>query len=281
MCARNRSDFGADTSTMPGHALLAMYPVTDGDVERMTADIAAHGQREPILVSDGTIIDGRLRLEACQQLQLSAGSKSSGPLNAYEQDVLVIAYNSLRRNLSTSQRAILAAQMERYVMDASAERWANLPNVPKEKRPRQIAAHWQGVSERSVQDAIYVLARSEPLAEAVLANRKTLASAVRELKHHRSSRPAVRRSSRAEELSVAPLEDQLQEHIAAIERLLNDGGDEVAAIAPERRREFGQRLTEAARRIDPIGAPEPIDFDQARQRREMIPSGQWHLHPLR
>jgi hypothetical protein len=73
----------------------------------------------------------------------------------------------------------------------------------------------------------------------------------------------------------------LQEHIAAIERLLNDGGDEVAAIAPERRREFGQRLTAAARRIDPIGAPEPIDFDQARQRREMIPSGQWHLHPLR
>jgi hypothetical protein len=71
------------------------------------------------------------------------------------------------------------------------------------------------------------------------------------------------------------LEDQWQEHIAATERLLNAGGDNVAAIAPERRREFGQRLREAARRIDPIGAPEPIDFDQARQRREMIGLQVW------
>jgi ParB-like chromosome segregation protein Spo0J len=268
MCARNCSDLGADVS-LPVHPLLALYPMTDGDVERLTADIAAHGQREPILVSDGTIIAGRLRLEACQQLRLRPETKEVGPLDAYQQDALVIASNSLRRHLSTSQRAMLAARMESYVKDALVERWANLPNVPKGKRPRQIVAHWHGVSERSVQDAIYVLARSEPLVEAVLADRKSLASAVRELKHHRSSRPAVRRPSRAEELSVAPLEDQLQDHIDAIEFLLNSG-DDLAAIAPERRREFGQRLTEAAQRIDPTGAPEPVDFAQARQRLEMI-----------
>jgi ParB-like chromosome segregation protein Spo0J len=258
MCARNCSDFGADISNMPVHPLLAMYPMSDGDVERLTADIAAHGQREPILVSNGTIIDGRLRLEACQQLRLRPKIKEIGPLNAYEEAALVIASNSLRRHLSTSQRAILAARMESYVMDALEKRWANLPNVPKGKRPRQIVAHWQGLSERSVQDAIFLLARSEPLVEAVWAGRKSLASAVRELKHHRSSRPAVRRPSRAEELSVAPLEDRLQEHIAAIECLLQ--GDDLAAIAPERRMEFGQRLTEVARRIDPIGAPEPVIF---------------------
>jgi ParB/Sulfiredoxin domain len=267
MCACNRYDLGTD---MPVHALLAMYPTTYEDVERLTADIAAHGQREPILVSDGTIIAGRSRLEACRQLRIQPVFKELGSLNAFEQDAMVVASNSLRRHLSTSQRAMLAARMEDYVTVALKERWAKLPNVPFGKRPRQIVAHWHGVSERYVQDARFVLTRSEPLVEAILADRKSLASALRELKQHRSSRPAARRSSRAEELSVAPLEDQLRKYIVALEQLLNDPENELAAIAPERRREFGQRLTEAARRIDPIGVPAPIDFDQARQLRELI-----------
>jgi ParB-like chromosome segregation protein Spo0J len=76
----------------------------------LVADIAAHGQREPILVLDGQVIDGRHRLRACEQLGLEPLVRQ---VSADDGDPfgLVVSLNLHRRHLSEGQRAIIAARL--------------------------------------------------------------------------------------------------------------------------------------------------------------------------
>ena len=55
--------------TLPFHPVTGIFPAMDAVAcQALVEDIAQHGQKEPILVLDGQVIDGRHRLQACQQL---------------------------------------------------------------------------------------------------------------------------------------------------------------------------------------------------------------------
>ena len=57
----------------PEHPLVRGLPTLDGAAyRRLLRDIGRHGQREPIRLADGMIIDGRARLRACQDLGIEA-----------------------------------------------------------------------------------------------------------------------------------------------------------------------------------------------------------------
>ncbi len=54
---------------MQAHPAAEMFPMmVGGDLAALIADIRDHGQREPIIVHEGLILDGRNRLHACQTL---------------------------------------------------------------------------------------------------------------------------------------------------------------------------------------------------------------------
>ena len=54
---------------MEAHPMAEAYPLMDGEAfEALKADVAAHGQRNPIWLYEGKILDGRNRYRACVEL---------------------------------------------------------------------------------------------------------------------------------------------------------------------------------------------------------------------
>ena len=99
------------STAYPLHPAAELFPVMDeAAFAALVADIATHGQREPILVLDGQVIDGRHRLRACEQLGLEPLVRQ---VSADDGDPfgLVVSLNLHRRHLSEGQRAIIAARL--------------------------------------------------------------------------------------------------------------------------------------------------------------------------
>lgn len=134
------------------HRLAAMFPpMSAEEFEGLKADMAARGQVEPIAVRDGWIYDGRHRWRACVDLGLEPIVTELAP----DCDVvaLVLSKNLHRRHLTTSQRAIVAAQLATLADDAMS--------IP-------AAAAQLNVSPRSVSSAKAVIDQAAPeIVEAV------------------------------------------------------------------------------------------------------------------
>lgn len=99
------------STAYPLHPAAEIFPVMDeAAFAALVADIAAQGQREPILILDGQVIDGRHRLRACEQLGLEPLVRE---VSADDGDPfgLVVSLNLHRRHLSEGQRAIIAARL--------------------------------------------------------------------------------------------------------------------------------------------------------------------------
>jgi len=66
-----REGIGGVTGKLEVHPDCARRPEMDADAfEGLLRDIRRHGQREPIVLLDGLIYDGRARYEACLRLGL-------------------------------------------------------------------------------------------------------------------------------------------------------------------------------------------------------------------
>ena len=92
------------------HPVAAMFPeFPPEEYANLRADIEANGVRFPVVVCGGWLVDGRTRLRACRDLDLEP------PIRELDEgtDVVewIVSANVRRRHLSTSQRAVLAAQL--------------------------------------------------------------------------------------------------------------------------------------------------------------------------
>jgi len=138
----------------PLHPAAEIFPEMDAPaLAGLTADIAANGQREPILILDGQVIDGRCRLRACEQLGIEPLVRHLGATVVGDPYVLAVSLNLHRRHLTESQRATVAARLEtadrgRPHKDAN---WHDLPVT------RDDAAKLLNVGVRSVARAAKVL----------------------------------------------------------------------------------------------------------------------------
>lgn len=95
------------------HELSSIFPeINDADYDALVESIEQIGQREPIDVWRGQIVDGRHRYYACQQLEIEPIINTL-PDNLSERDVfeIIIAKNLRRRHLTASQRAAMAATL--------------------------------------------------------------------------------------------------------------------------------------------------------------------------
>jgi len=54
------------------HPAASIFPMmSDADIEALVADIRTNGQREPIITTEGMILDGRNRARACEMLGIA------------------------------------------------------------------------------------------------------------------------------------------------------------------------------------------------------------------
>lgn len=96
--------------TIPVHPAARIFPPMSGEeFTALVADIKAHGQREPIVLHDGAILDGRNRYRACLQLGIEPRTMvwdHDGTPEAY-----VVSKNLHRRHLNANQRHLIGARL--------------------------------------------------------------------------------------------------------------------------------------------------------------------------
>lgn len=145
------------STAYPLHPAAELFPVMDEVAfAALVADIAAHGQREPILILDGQVIDGRHRLRACEQIGIDPVIRE---VSADEGDPfgLVVSLNLHRRHLTESQRAMVAARLARLPLGSNQHSPIGEPSLPCSE-----AATLLNVGKRSVERARDVVAHGIP-----------------------------------------------------------------------------------------------------------------------
>ena len=225
------------------HPLADLFPLLEGEeFHGLVADVRANGLREPIILFEGAVLDGRNRLRACQAIGIQAAFL---PYHGKDPLGYVISANLRRRHLSESQRAMVAAKLA--TLPQGQRQSGQLAGVPTQDE----AAALLNVGERSVRRAAEV--RDQGIAE--------LKSAV--------DRGEVSVSAAAD---VATLSVQQQtEVVAKGERKILEAAKAIRAKRAEKRhRERVQRIADinrgnaalpGARRYAVIYADPPWHFE--------------------
>lgn len=95
---------------MDAHPAAAIFPLMEGaEFDALVEDIRAHGLREPVVVHDGLVLDGRNRLRACEQVGLAPVTTTWDGDGSPED--YVVSKNLHRRHLTDSQRGLIAATL--------------------------------------------------------------------------------------------------------------------------------------------------------------------------
>lgn len=146
--------------------------MTDAEFKELKADIEKHGQRDPIIIYDGKILDGRNRYRACCELGITPDTaKFDDHLIGGDPIAYVISTNIHRRHLTPSQRTMFSEKVEAMYAAEAKERQseqarrnnksddpkvASLPPLEKAKA-REKTAKALGISPRVVQQGKAVL----------------------------------------------------------------------------------------------------------------------------
>lgn len=136
------------TVTFLMHPAANIFPMmSDSEAKDLMIDIRENGQREPITLFEGKVIDGRNRLRALRWLEIEPKVQH---FKGTESEVVnyVLSLNLHRRHLTESQRAMVASKLAKQTQggDRRSDQRANLPLETTNSQ----AAEMLNVSERSV-----------------------------------------------------------------------------------------------------------------------------------
>lgn len=141
------------------HPLGKLLPaMTPEEYEHTKADILQQGQREPILLLDGMVLDGWHRYRICRELGLTPKMKTLGR----KADALaeVVSRNLARRQLSPGQRygvllkiagqyPEVAASLEAVKADAKQRQVGGVPH--QRQRSSEVIGRMAGVGHATVE----------------------------------------------------------------------------------------------------------------------------------
>jgi len=179
------------------HPLSNLLPMmSEAELRKLRADILEVGLKEPIMLFEGKILDGRNRYQACRDLDIQPTLEE---FHGTEEEALdyVLAKNVQRRQLTASQKAIVALRCLEQIKDDVAQRRVEriketiaakkemgelLPSSPKNLKSTDIAGMIVGVSGRYVADALLLQQKAPELLDDVFANRIPLSRAIKGLK---------------------------------------------------------------------------------------------------
>lgn len=202
------------------HPLCTLFPRMAGaEFDALVADIKANGQREPIIIHDGLILDGGNRFRACLAAGVEPETMMFGGGNLVD---YVLSVNLHRRHLSPGQQAAIVA---------SAQDWATAQSVgrPSLEMVQDCTistsadrADKSGASVRTQKMADKVAKESPDLAKQVGRGEKTLPQAVEELTGKRPGAKKTISPIIPESVDCAADEYELQEAQDVIKELVEE-----------------------------------------------------------
>ena len=143
---------------MKFHRFADAFPLlSDDELSTLAEDIREHGQREPIRIYEGAILDGRNRYRACKIAGVRPWIEESAATT--DEDALreSVSANLHRRHLTTSQRAMVGAALEPMFAELAKERQGARTDISANLREcgkaAEDAAEAVNVSPRSINHA--------------------------------------------------------------------------------------------------------------------------------
>lgn len=192
--------------TVETHEVAHIFPEMDSaSFGTLKADIKANGQREPIWIYEGKIVDGRHRYRACCELGVQPQVRTwDGDGSLVE---FVVSLNLHRRHLNSSQLAMVAVDMLPHYEQEAKERQGTRTDIRElipecsSGKAADKAAQTVGTNGRYVTDAKKLQAEAPNLAEQVRTGSKTITQAKRELKEQVRE---ARREENRQKVAAAP-----------------------------------------------------------------------------
>jgi len=155
------------------HPIANVFPLMVGDeFKRFRKDIKSNKLREPVVIYEGKILDGRNRYNACKEFGFPFDIKlytGTDPI------AFVVSANIHRRHLNESQRATVAAQLATFTHDGDRSK------APIGALTDKAAAKLLNVGERSVERAKAVLKEATPNIQALVKSGEVAVSAATEV----------------------------------------------------------------------------------------------------
>ena len=170
------------TKTYELHTLCSLFPrMSDFDLACLKLDIQKNGQREPIILHDGKIIDGQNRYRACQELRIDQLFREfiGKDVAAY-----VLSVNLHRRHLTPSQQAVIVASVQDWgkAQKAGGDRKSDqVPQIALDSDTIKSRAKKSGASVGTQRKADAVAKASPELAGKVARGEVSLNDATREV----------------------------------------------------------------------------------------------------
>ena len=213
------------------HPAADIYPMMSGsEMFDLQQDIKRNGQREPIVIKTMSnrriIIDGRNRWVACQLLETKPKTVEWKGGMGEELIEFIQSKNLYRRQLTSSQRAMLVVETARLLDEERAKRSGNKggrpakkPETPaapvesKAKEPRKTAeavAKKAGVGTTTAKDAIAVKdSGDKKLAKEVIAGKKSVKAAAKEVRQKKAPKKRTTRQEHRDPQSPEAVADKL------------------------------------------------------------------------
>ena len=109
--------------TYPVHPAATLFPMMDAEaLQALAADIREHGQREPVILYRGAVLDGRNRLRACELAGVEPQFVTRDDADVGDPIDFVLSLNKHRRHLEPQQLAALSVRVSAAYAVAAAER---------------------------------------------------------------------------------------------------------------------------------------------------------------
>lgn len=210
------------------HPIANIFPaMSDSEFQSLRDDIEQYGQREPIWLYEGKVIDGRHRLRACTELGKAPRTEA---YDGFDATAFVVSLNLHRRHLSESQRAMVAAKLANLENGQKASS-ANLQSTAVSQTR---AAEMLNVSTRTVAAAAKVKDEGAPeLVAAVEAGHVSVSAAAA--------------------VAEAPKEQQAEVVAKGEKEILRFAKEIKAQRAKERRDERVHKIIEISKGNAPLG----------------------------
>ena len=190
------------------HEASKLFPLMqDEEFQDLVNDIKENGLLSPIMLFENKILDGRNRLLACKELGIDPKFSEWNALSDVSPILWTISMNLKRRNLSPSQKAMIAVEAK-PILEAEAkkhqqEHGNTSPGKPKntfvkndksDSKPmhvRKAVAKQIGVSEGYVYEAQKIKDKDESIAQKVKSGELSIPDAQKELGFKQNTKAMV------------------------------------------------------------------------------------------